>query len=156
MNAPIAARPGATGSMTIDGVPTQLRILVVDNDPSISRIIERILGEKHQLRTCTDAREAHDLLLYGSGYDVVLCDLLMPGVSGQEFYAKVVSIDPVAAARIVFITGAATLPDAQTFLASIPNVVLEKPFTRAALRDTVFDVASRHASKSKVRSRCTL
>ena len=114
----------------------------MDNDPTISRVAVRILAGEHETHTCTDAREASALLLSGSRFDVILCDFLMPGLSGHDFFRAVSSIDPAMAERIVFITGAASLPEVQAFLSSISNVVLEKPFTRVALRDAVRSVGS--------------
>ena len=123
------------------------RVLVVDNDATIGRVVDRVLGRDCELRVCTDSQEAYSLILAGTvHFDVILCDLLMPGLSGRAFYAAVLKANPVAAARIVFITGAADLPDSRAFFSSIPNLVLEKPFTRAALKDVVRAVASEVAS----------
>ena len=131
----------SSSSRIADGVLRRRRVLIVDNDPTISRVVVRILAGEHETHTCTVAREAIALLASGSRFDVILCDFLMPELSGNDFFRAVSSIDPAIAARIVFITGAASLPEVQAFLSSISNVVLEKPFTRVALRDTVRSVA---------------
>src|SRR5207247_4317815 len=62
-----------------------------------------------------------------SDLDLVLCDLMMPDVTGMAFYEELRAAQPGAETRIVFMTGAF---GAQTisFLRGINNPSLEKPF----------------------------
>jgi two-component system NtrC family sensor kinase len=113
------------------------RVLAIDNDPTILLVVHRILDSEYEVVGVTDAQNALTVLTGGPRFDAVLCDFLMPGLSGQEFYGKLLSSAPSIAPRLIFITGAASLPDTQLFLSSIPNAFLEKPFTRQALRDVV-------------------
>jgi CheY-like chemotaxis protein len=124
------------------GAHVRKRVLIVDNDLTISRVVVRILAEEVETHTCTDAREASALVLGGATFDVILCDMLMPRLSGPEFYRIVLAADPRAASRMVFMTGGASLPEVQAFLSSVPNLVLAKPFTRVALRDAVRTVGA--------------
>jgi CheY-like chemotaxis protein len=113
------------------------RVLAVDNDPTILLVVHRILDSEYEVVGMTDPHNAITILMASPRFDAVLCDFLMPVLSGQEFYEKLRSSVPSIAPRVIFITGAVSLPDAQVFLSSIPNAVLEKPFTRRALRDVV-------------------
>jgi CheY-like chemotaxis protein len=116
------------------------RILVIDNEPSIGRLFERILGPKHEVQSCLDVDEACDRVRRGQTFDVILCDLLMPGKSGPDFYRYVARFAPDLCSRIVFITGAICLASTREFLDALPNVTLAKPFSQAALAAVLSDV----------------
>jgi DNA-binding NtrC family response regulator len=62
------------------------------------------------------------------GFDVVLCDLMMPDVSGMDLYERVAEARPELAARFVFVTGGAFTERARAFVDRVGLPVLEKPF----------------------------
>ncbi len=113
------------------------RVLVVDDDALVARAIALVLGDEHEVVVTTEPLDALDRIARGERYDVILCDLMMPGTTGMELHRRVAACDPGAAARIVFVTGCSVLPEAQAFLASVPNTCLEKPFDLKALRDFI-------------------
>jgi CheY-like chemotaxis protein len=119
------------------------RVLVIDNEPAIARVIGRILGKDHDVECCGDVDEACEMVRRGDAFDVILCDFLMPNRSGRDFHRYVTRFAPELVHRIVFITGAACLPATREFLDNVPNLTLEKPFTRAALLEAVLDVGAR-------------
>lgn len=103
-------------------------VLIVDDDETVMGALRRVLAAHHEL-TCVDsAQRALTLLSRGERFDVVLCDLLMPQVSGMELYAEVARLAPKQAERFVFTTGGAYTPSAQDFLDSVQNPRIEKPF----------------------------
>jgi CheY-like chemotaxis protein len=122
------------------------RILVIDNEPSIARLLARILGREHDLHACLDVDDACDRIRRGEMFDVILCDLLMPGKSGSDFHRYVERFAPDLTHRIVFITGAICLASTREFLDALPNVTLAKPFSRGALTSVVSDVGARSVS----------
>ncbi len=63
--------------------------------------------------------------LGGEPFDLVFCDLMMPGYSGIDLYGE---LPPEQQSRFVFVTGGAFTARAQSFLASIPNRTIDKPF----------------------------
>ena len=63
----------------------------------------------------------------GDRYDVILCDLMMPVMTGMDLYAEVVRVAPKLVGRLVFMTGGAFTPRARAFLESVSNPCLEKP-----------------------------
>jgi CheY-like chemotaxis protein len=110
-------------------------ILVIDDEPLVCRLIERALGKEHRVTTLTVAKEALDRLVAGDRFDLLLCDLMMPEITGMELYERVRAFDEAQADRMVFLTGGAYTARARAFLESRP--VLEKPFDLAALEALV-------------------
>jgi PAS domain S-box-containing protein len=118
------------------------RVLIVDDDETVIGALSRVLSAQHEL-TCVDsAQRALELLNQGDRFDVVLCDLLMPQVSGMELYAEVMRLAPEQAGRFVFTTGGAYTPKAQDFLESVQNPRIEKPFDVDALTALVRDLVA--------------
>lgn len=66
-------------------------------------------------------------------YDVVLCDLKMPGLSGSEVFDRVKAAAPAMARRFILTTGDTSAPDVAAFLEGVDVPVLEKPFELASL-----------------------
>jgi CheY-like chemotaxis protein len=69
-----------------------------------------------------------ELLRAGERYDVLLCDLMMPEMSGIDLFEAIEALDHAQARRVIFLTGGAFTPRAQEFMARVPNTRLEKPF----------------------------
>jgi len=110
------------------------RVLVVDDEPLIGSAITRGLRRTHDVVSVMSAREALDLFAAGERFDLVLCDLMMPGLSGLDFHDELARAHPEDAARIVFLTGGATTPAAEEFLERSHSQVMEKPFEMDQLR----------------------
>jgi PAS domain S-box-containing protein len=105
------------------------RILVVDDEPPIAHTLRRLLGVEHDVVTATCAREAMALIASGADFEVIFCDLMMPGTSGVELYEQLRAERPGIERRIVFMTGGTFTPRAAEFLASVDNRRVEKPFS---------------------------
>ncbi|HEU4385137.1 MAG TPA: response regulator [Anaeromyxobacteraceae bacterium] len=116
------------------------RILVVDDEPRMGRALQRLLAPSHDVEVAQGAREALGLIAGGAGFDVVLCDLMMPGMNGMELHAELGRTAPEVAARMVFMTGGAYTDAAQRFLASVPNRRLEKPFKPEVLEALIAEM----------------
>ncbi len=129
-----AAAPLASASMA---PPRRGRILVVDDEPALGVALRRLLLADHDVEVVTSAAAASQRVASGEHYDVILCDLLMPGMSGMELHAELVKEMPDLAGRMVFLTGAVSTPRARGFLDTIPNARLEKPVRAEDLRTTI-------------------
>jgi CheY-like chemotaxis protein len=112
-------------------------VLVIDDEESLAQAIRRFLGVEHNVTAVYRARDALDLLELGTRYDVILCDLMMPQITGMELHAEVLRIDPAQASRIVFLTGGAFAPSARDFLTTVTNRRIEKPFDLKEVRRMV-------------------
>ena len=119
--------------------PARRRILVIDDEPLIVAVLKRTLAEAHDVVGESDPREALTRLLTDPPFDVVLCDLMMPGLTGMDVYASVARERPGLEQRFVFISGGSFTQPAREFLEKIPNARLTKPF---AMRDLVAAVES--------------
>lgn len=116
------------------------RVLVVDDEPRMRKALERLLAPDHDVAVAAGAGEALDLVARGETWDVVLCDLMMPGMSGMGLHAELSRRAPALAGRLVFMTGGAYTAEAQDFLARVPNRRLEKPFRPEALERLIGDL----------------
>ncbi len=134
---PPAARAPDPALPAESAPPQRARVLVIDDEPLVGRAIARILDAQHEVVLRASAREALGELLDGGGFDVVLCDLMMPELTGMELHGRLVRDAPAVAARTVFLTGGAFTDAAREFLDRVPNLRLEKPFEPQALRDVV-------------------
>jgi CheY-like chemotaxis protein len=112
-------------------------VLVIDDEESLAQAIRRFLSVEHNVTAVYRARDALDLLELGTRYDVILCDLMMPQITGMELHGEVVRIDAAQAARIVFLTGGAFTPSAREFLVTTSNRRIEKPFDLKEVRRLV-------------------
>ena len=106
-------------------------------DEMVSHVVRRALMPEHSVQIVNSAEAALKLFRRGDRFDVVLCDLMMPQITGMELFRMLQALDPNQAARVVFMTGGAFTPSARVFLDSVPNGRLEKPFEIAALRALV-------------------
>ncbi len=113
------------------------RVLVIDDEESLGQAIRRYLAQDHDVEAVTSARVALDLLAKGARYDVILCDLMMPQITGMEVHDTVAKLDPGQAEKIVFVTGGAFTEAARTFFESTSNPRIEKPFDLKTLRHLV-------------------
>jgi PAS domain S-box-containing protein len=109
------------------------RILVVDDEPLIGSIVRRMLPE-HEVTFEVRARDAMGRLAAGERFDVLLCDIMMPDMSGIELHSWIMEAAPDLARRTVFLTGGTFAAEAVLFARHSPQPVLEKPIDFAALR----------------------
>jgi CheY-like chemotaxis protein len=113
------------------------RILVVDDEPMIGVAIRRTLQREHEVVTTTSAREAQARLRDGEHFDLILCDVMMPEMSGVDLHQELSSQAPQLAERMVFLTGGAFTPNARAFLSQVKNPRVDKPFSAEELRALV-------------------
>jgi signal transduction histidine kinase/CheY-like chemotaxis protein len=122
------------------------RLLVVDDDARVSEALERALSAVTDVEATTDARAVLGRIADGERWDIILCDLMMPDMSGMDLFREVLRVAPDAAACIVFMTAGAFTPRARAFLDGVRNACLEKPFEIAKLRNMIAHAGSRWQS----------
>jgi len=102
------------------------RILLVDDDQLVLKSMQRLL-RRHDVTAVSGGAEALALLEEDSGFDIILCDLMMPDVTGMDVYERLAASGGGLDRRIVFLSGGAVTARAQSVLASAPNLRFEKP-----------------------------
>lgn len=117
--------------------PRRGRVLLIDDEAFIVSALRRLLGAEHDVTAVMCVVDALALIEAGHRYDVILCDLRMPGLSGIDFYEKLRTLASEMTDRIVFCSGATFSMDTRQFFERVPNQVLEKPFDPRAVRALV-------------------
>jgi len=110
-----------------DGPAPSRHVLVVDDDIQLALTFQALLQvHGYRVSTAADGAQALKLVLQ-SDVDAILCDLQMPELTGDLFYAEVGRARPHLLKRFIFITGNADDPIYETFLKSVNAPVLPKP-----------------------------
>jgi len=121
--------------------PPQRRgqILIIDDEISVSRTLQALLRGEHDVVLTGSGVQALSALAEApsGGFDVIMCDLMMPGMSGMELYERIRQEHPGLETRIVFMTGGVSIDRAREFLATTVNLTFEKPFDFERLRRTL-------------------
>jgi PAS domain S-box-containing protein len=128
---PVAKADSATtyvAPRVVPRPPMRGRVLIIDDEKDLTDVTADGLHGLHDVRATQDAREALEWIAAGEQFDLILCDMMMPLMTGMEFYTRLAAVAPQQADRIVFMTGGAFTPRAREFLARLPNLRLEKPF----------------------------
>lgn len=109
------------------------RVLVVDDQPQIGRAVARVLRPVAEVTVEQAALRALDRVQRGERFDLVLCDVVMPGTTGPELFDRVVTCAPEMREAFFFVSGGmnATIEE---HLKATGRPCLQKPLTNASLR----------------------
>jgi signal transduction histidine kinase len=113
------------------------RILVVDDDRSVGTVVASVLGGEHDVAIARSGREALGMLERDSDFDLIVCDVMMPEVSGVDLYEALVLVRPHLAHRFLFMTAGAFTRSAALFLERVQPPQIHKPFEADELSDAV-------------------
>jgi PAS domain S-box-containing protein len=141
--AAVAPSPPAP-SRAVSRRPTA-RILLVDDEPALLRSLARQLRQFGEVATAADGAAAL-ARLPSERFDAVLCDLMMPEMTGMELYARVCETLPDCAGRFLFMTGGAFTPASQAFAEAAARPVLDKPLDLPRLERALDEVIAAGAS----------
>ncbi len=117
------------------GVARRARVLVVDDEPAIGQSLRRALVE-HDVVSVESAPSALRELRR-TGYDVIVCDLMMPGAGGDALFAAVLRREPELAKRFIFVTAGAVTSKSRAFIEEVRQPILMKPFTMEKVRGVI-------------------
>lgn len=130
--------PRQTPPTALEPMPARkATLLIIDDEQSIRSALRRYFERRGWVvEEATDGADALVKLERADAtsiFDVVLCDLKMPGISGQELYTRLLGERPALAHKFILATGDAGSPDVIDFLSTVGVPVLEKPFELRAL-----------------------
>ncbi len=131
--AAVVPGPPAAAAPEAPVTPTRRRVLVVDDQRLVGVALARLLAAENDVEVETDAETAWDRLRSGHRWDTVLCDVMMPGLSGPAFYRRVAEVDPEQAGAFIFISGTSLAPSAVEALAGAAVPLLDKPIDSTQL-----------------------
>ena len=123
------------------------RLLIVDDEVMFSGSLRRMFSNEHEVSVANHGRDVIGLLRDGERFDAILCDLVMPEVSGIDLYKELRRIAPDQADCVIFLTGGAFSEHAQHFLGEVENPWFEKPCNLELLRAAVREVVVRNGSR---------
>ena len=110
------------------------RVLIVDDEVMIGRAVQRAIAGDHETVYVGGGRDALALIRGGERFDVIVCDVMMPEMTGMELYQELVQIAPEQARAMIFLTGGAFTQSSHEFLDTVENERIEKPFQASYLR----------------------
>lgn len=120
----------------------ELRILIVDDDPLVRRSMQRTLRE-HAVTLAASGRDAIERVRRGERFDLILCDVMMPELTGIDVHDHIAAIDENVARRIVFLTGGAFVEATATRLEQLPNERCFKPIDLSKINELLRTAQSR-------------
>ncbi len=123
-----------SGTVRVDA-PT---VLLVDDDMTVLSAFRRSLqAEDISIEFALSGAQALRRMLSEKPPDVVVCDMLLPDISGVEVYQRALAVEPSYRQRFAVATGASSVPAIAAFLASFSGPVLHKPVDPARLSQAV-------------------
>jgi DNA-binding response OmpR family regulator len=117
-------------------------LLVVDDEAAVGDAVARALAH-HEVVVVRGGIAALAECRKGS-YDLVLCDVMMPEMSGMQLFHELQRTQPAVAARVVFMTGGAFTEAARSFLETVANPVVAKPIDVVVLRALVDELLAKY------------
>ena len=118
------------------------RVLVVDDDPLILEVLQTILDlEDLDVTTAIDGTTALELLEQGPVPNVIVCDVMMPGIDGLEVCRRVKSDPRTSAVPVILLTARDRAEDRAAGEAAGCDAYLTKPFSPLALIDRIGELA---------------
>lgn len=112
------------------------RVLVVDDEVQVAKAIARFLRE-HDVTLAENGEAALTAIRTQAPFDAILCDLMMPHLTGMEVYEQIRVERPGLEERVIFMSGGVFTDHAAAFLTNVTNPRLEKPFKPGAVKAAV-------------------
>lgn len=115
---------------------SNLKILIIDDEEQVLRYLSDSLSH-HEVSTQTHGRKAIEAIVQAD-FDIIVCDLMMPEMTGMEIHAELKDRHPASADRMLFMTGGVFVEEAEEFLLSVPGRWIEKPVRHGQLESRIW------------------
>ena len=109
------------------------RVLVIDDEPLVARMVQRALAEAHEVGVDHSAQAVVDRFARGERWDVIIADLHLADGDAIWVRDELARLDPGLPARLLIITGGASTPAGRAFLREPGVRWLQKPFRARTL-----------------------
>jgi two-component system NtrC family sensor kinase len=130
-------KPLVSDSMT---GPKRGKVLVIDDEPSLLKIMGQALSREHDVTILQSTGEALNRIRKGEIFDAILCDMWMPWMSGLELMRNLENTDATQAKKVIFISGDTFTRLETAVMSSSASGCLSKPFTLKGMLAKVRDV----------------
>jgi CheY-like chemotaxis protein len=135
--ATVTHAPSSTERPASDARGPIAKVLIIDDEIRVAHALRVVLSDEFDTAAMTRPEEALSRLTSGDSFDVILCDVMMPSMSGIELRDRVRAVRPELADRFVFLTGGVVRANVREQLGASSNEVVEKPIDLAALRELI-------------------
>jgi CheY-like chemotaxis protein len=152
---PAAHASGATSRSPLPrrgGTEDALKLLLIDDEPLVLRSLKRMLSQ-HVVELASSGEQALARLDKDADYDLIVCDLMMPGMDGIDVHAEIGLRFPHLLERVVFCSGGAFTPRSQAFVEGLEQPLVEKPVTLAAFSELVRRVRAEASAPCEEKAR---
>jgi CheY-like chemotaxis protein len=110
-----------------------MRVLIIDDEERVGIALERCLNKEHEVELVSSSPAAVARIVSGERFDAILCDVVMPEMTGQEVFQAVAAILPGQARRIIFMSGRVT--EVKCSLGVVRCI--QKPFDMSVVRRAI-------------------
>ena len=128
------------------GEPRKVRVLFIEDEEVLRRTLVRALSGTFDVVAAKSAEVAIEMLAQDADVDVIVSDLLLPGMSGMKFFDHIAKKHPELVRCTLFLTGGATTLEARKFVEMHADIVLNKPLEAQALRSVLSAIGGGAAS----------
>jgi CheY-like chemotaxis protein len=133
--------------------PRVAHVLIVDDERLLASVIGRVLARHYEVEVVNSSTEALARLLAGDTFDLILCDVMMPSMTGVELWERLRQARPQVADRVVFMSGGGFTDHVSAFFATTSRPLLEKPLDFEVVRRLIdervaVDVTRAHESRT--------
>jgi CheY-like chemotaxis protein len=135
--APAAADTATNGREKSGPQAIRRKVLLIDDEPAVGTAVRRLLRDFHEVEALQDAREALKRIASGTKYDAIVCDVMMPEMTGVQFFQELERSAPEMARHTGLMSGGVFSPQALQFIESRSVELLHKPFERESLKKFV-------------------
>lgn len=114
------------------------RVLIADDDPAICTLIDTVLRKgPYEMVVCNDAESALVTINHDDPFDIIICDFMLPGISGLDLIERLRSTAKTRRVPILMVSGHTNYAMDGRAKNAGANLFLNKPFTISQLRTAV-------------------
>lgn len=126
--------------------PNIKKVLLLDDDGELKTLVKDFLQTQFFLVTAVSNGIEGLQLVLKNNFDVILCDMKMPNLSGEMFYRAVERSKPHLCQRFIFITGSVGNPAMNEFFVQTGAKVVAKPFQFSGLLEAISEIIKKTAA----------